>query len=653
MIDQSTIARILDAAQIVDVVSDFVSLKKRGVNYIGLCPFHNEKTPSFIVSPSKGICKCFGCSKGGNAVNFIMEKEQLNYSEALKYLAKKYNIEVVEKEMTAEELIRQNDRESMLVLNTFAQKIFSTNLLEHVEGKAIGLSYFRERGINDESIRKFQLGYALEGKDAFAQHALKNGFKKDYLIKTGLCIDNEYGMIDRFRGRVLFPVHSLSGKALAFGGRVLKNDDKTAKYVNSPTSEIYDKSNELYGIFFAKQAIVRQDECFLVEGYTDVISMHQAGIENVVASSGTSLTSGQIRLIHRFTPNIVVIYDGDAAGIKASIRGIDLLLEEGMNVKVLLLPDGEDPDTFARKQNASDFLNFVNENKTDFIRFKTKLLLEEAAKDPVKRAQLINDIVRSIALIPDNIVQSVYVRECSALLNVEEQLLRSEVAKRKREKLGKEFLPNIEQKSPSADAQKQQTEAALQEIKKNYDEEELNILRYIVRYGEKIITVDAENEQGELTPCQISIIEFVCNDLEADELLFQNPTHAAILQEAKKHIDTHGFTAERFFIYHYDPAISAIASDLASDKYVESKIHKKYKEIKSEAEQLPELVTRVIFEYKNKHIVNAIREKMLEIKNACDHNTGEESRLLEELHHLNYIKQQLAKRLGERIIVRI
>ena len=387
MIDQPTIDRITEAAQIQDVVGDYVTLRKRGVNLLGLCPFHGEKTPSFTVSPAKGIFKCFGCGKGGNSVHFIMEHEQLNYTDALKYLARKYHIEVQERELSPEEMAVRNDRESMFLVNEFAQKHFTSTLHNHIDGKSIGLAYFRERGFRDDIVQKFQLGYSLEQRDAFTQAALKAGYNKEYLVKTGLTLENESGQTtDRFRGRVMFPVHSLSGKVVAFGGRILKKDDKMAKYVNSPESEIYHKSNELYGIYFSKQAIVKQERCFLVEGYTDVISMHQSGIENVVASSGTSLTPGQIRLIHRFTENVTVIYDGDAAGIKASIRGIDLLLEEGLNIKVLLLPDGDDPDSFARKTNASDFIEYVERNASDFIRFKTNLLLNDAGNDPMKRA---------------------------------------------------------------------------------------------------------------------------------------------------------------------------------------------------------------------------------------------------------------------------
>jgi DNA primase len=438
MIDQQTIERIIDTARIQDVVSDYVTLRRRGANMIGLCPFHNEKTPSFSVSPAKGIFKCFGCGKGGNSVHFIMEHEQIGYVEALKYLAAKYHIEVVEKELDAEELAMRNDRESMFLVNDYARKYFMQTLHEHIDGKSIGLSYFRERGFRDDIIKKFELGYSLEQRDSFSQSAINKGFKKEYLVKTGLSMENDYGQLsDRFRARVMFPVHSLSGKVVAFGGRILKKDEKMAKYVNSPESEIYHKSNELYGIFFAKKAIVQQDRCFLVEGYTDVISMHQNGIENVVSSSGTSLTPGQIRLIHRFTDNVTVIYDGDPAGIKASLRGIDLLLEEGMNIKVLLLPDGDDPDSFARKHSADEFIDYVEAGSSDFIRFKTRLLMADAGNDPVKRAALIGDIVRSISLIPNQVIRAEYVKECSTLLSVDEALLYFEINKVKTNEAGK------------------------------------------------------------------------------------------------------------------------------------------------------------------------------------------------------------------------
>lgn len=463
MIDQGTIDRIMDAAQIVDVVSEFVTLRKRGVNYIGLCPFHNEKTPSFSVSPSKGVCKCFSCGKGGNVVHFIMEHEQMSYYEALKYLAKKYNIEIKERELSKEELAARSQRESLFIVNEFARNYFQEMLYHHAEGQSIGMAYFRQRGFRDDIIKKFQLGYSLSTSDALAKEALRKGFTKEALTKTGLCIERDNGrMFDRFWGRVMFPVHTLSGKIVAFGGRVMKTDSKTAKYVNSPESEIYHKSNELYGIYFAKQAIVKQDRCFLVEGYTDVISMHQSGIENVVASSGTSLTQGQIRLIHRFTNNITVLYDGDMAGIKASIRGIDMLLEEGMNIKVVLLPDGDDPDSFARKHNATDYQAYIHAHEVDFIRFKTNLLMEDAGNDPIKRAGLISDLVRSISVIPEGIVRSVYTRECSQLLQVDENLLIEEVKKVKARQAEKKYQEQERQRA-TLERQRQQELQAQQQ----------------------------------------------------------------------------------------------------------------------------------------------------------------------------------------------
>lgn len=454
MIDQVTIDRIMDAARIEEVVGEFVTLRKRGVNFTGLCPFHDEKTPSFSVSPARGICKCFSCGKGGNVVHFIMEHEQLSYYDALKWLARKYHIEVVEKELNPEELQVRNDRESMFILNEFARDYYVRTLHEHIDGKSIGLGYFRERGFREDIIRKFQLGYSLDQRAEFSKEATRKGYSKDFLLKTGLSLANDQGELhDRYRARVMFPVHTLSGKVVAFGGRILKKDEKTAKYVNSPESEIYHKSNELYGIYFAKQAIAKNDRCFLVEGYTDVISMHQAGIENVVSSSGTALTHGQIRIIHRFTKNVTVLYDGDAAGIKASLKGINLLLEEGLNIKVLLLPDGEDPDSFAKKHSSTDFIQYLKDHETDFIRFKTDILLKDAGNDPIKRAGLIQDLVESISLIADDITRSVYIKECSRQLDFDETLLHTEVNKKRYNQLQREQQKRVASQNglPTAD----------------------------------------------------------------------------------------------------------------------------------------------------------------------------------------------------------
>ena len=667
MIDQATIDRILDAAQIVEVVSDFVTLRKRGVNYVGLCPFHNEKTPSFSVSPSKGLCKCFSCGKGGNAVHFIMEHEQMSYPEALRYLAKKYNIEIKERELTNEEKEVQSNRESMFIVNNFARDYFQNILKNHVDGRSIGLAYFRQRGFRDDIIDKFQLGFSTEGRDALAQEALRKGFKQEFLVKTGLCYEtDDHKLRDRFWGRVMFPVHTLSGKVVAFGGRVLSTENKKlAKYVNSPESEIYHKSNELDGIYFAKQAIVKQDRCFLVEGYTDVISMHQSGVENVVASSGTSLTPGQIRLIHRFTNNITVLYDGDMAGIKASIRGIDMLLEEGMNIKVCLLPDGDDPDSFARKHNATEFQNFIQEHETDFIRFKAQLLMEDAGKDPMKRAELINDIVRSIAVIPEAIVRDVYIKECGQLLRIEDKLLVSEVAKRRELQAEKGNKPIASNNAPTpqpgempppfppeemeADTYQSFIPQEGKEGQEFYKYERL-IIQMIVRYGEKVMC-NLTDEEGNEVP--VTVVEYVINDLKEDELAFHNPLHRRILSEASEHIHDQEFASERFFVAHPDPKISTIATELASDRYQLSKYHSKTQKLVTDEERLYEMVPMLMINFKNaivaeelKHIMYALQDPSIANDNAqCD-------AVMQRYKEMKEIQNLMAKRLGDRVVLR-
>ena len=678
MIDQPTIDRILDAANIVDVVSEFVTLRKRGVNYVGLCPFHDDKTPSFYVSPAKNICKCFACGEGGTAVHFIMKHEQLSYFDALRYLAKKYNIEIHERELTDKEKQIRSDRESMLIVNAWAQKYFTMLLNEHIDGKTIGMRYFAERGFREDTIRKFQLGYSLEQRDALYQAALKSGYKKEYLEKTGLVIAYDDGRVnDRFRGRVIFPVHSLSGKVVAFGGRVLKKDEKTAKYVNSPESEIYHKSNELYGIYFAKQAIVKADRCFLVEGYTDVISMHQSGVENVVASSGTALTHGQIRLIHRFTNNITVLYDGDAAGIKAAIRGIDLLLEEGMNVKVVLLPDGEDPDSFARSHSASEFAEFIRQNETDFVRFKTKLLLAEAGNDPVKRSALIGDIIRTIAIVPDNITRTIYIRECSAKMEIDEQVVLNEVNKIRLSRNEQ----NRPQRQPQTEIQNtiSQTDAPVdvrpEEKSKDaptnlpaegpapqphkptvserspYEPFEIALLRYVVRYGEQILydyTDENTNEQE-----RIRVAEYIRSELENDGLTFYTPVFKQMLDEAADRCHEDGFVAHRYFLAHPDPMVSRIAADLMSEKYQLSKYHFKYREVEPEEERLDQLVVRDLFALKEAYILRQIREKQEALKQISPEAIEQMKQIMEEITQLNEIKKILSKELGERIILKM
>jgi len=648
MIDQVTIDKIMDAAQIQDVVSDYVTLRKRGVNLIGLCPFHNEKTPSFTVSPAKGIFKCFGCGKGGNSVHFIMEHEQVNYYEALKLLAKKYHIEVEERELTDEEKAIRNDRESMFLVNDYAQKYFSNMLHNHIDGKAIAKSYLQERGFREDIIQKFQLGYCLDEQDTFTQSAISKGFNKTYLIKTGLTTEYESGqMADRFRGRLMFPVHSISGKVVAFGGRTLKNAEKTAKYVNSPESDIYHKSNELYGIYFAKQAIVREDRCFLVEGYTDVMSMHQNGIENVVSSSGTSLTPGQIRMIHRFTENVTIIYDGDTAGIAASLRGIDLLLEEGLNIQVLLLPAGEDPDSFAKKQNSVDFIAYVKQNSVDFIRFKTNLLIDEAGKDPVKRAKLIIDIVKSIAIIPNAIIRAEYVKECSNLLHVEEAMLYHEINKLKKSEAKK----TKEQAVETIPASKPQLQAVDTGVSGVYTKEEINILKTLIRFGTKKMKNPDNGGSEEL----IVAGDFIFHEINLNQLTFETPTHQQMLEEYEEHYQDENFDAEKYFLYHPNPDIVRLTADLVTEKYTLSKIHSKVMQSSESNEfKLCDLATRVIYEYKYKLLTDLIKEKLISLKAAAESKNHElEDAIMMELREFENIKKDLAKRLGERVIFKI
>ncbi|RGN40094.1 DNA primase [Bacteroides oleiciplenus] len=692
MIDQPTIDRILDAAQIVDIVSDFVTLRKRGVNYVGLCPFHDDKTPSFYVSPSKGLCKCFSCGKGGNAVHFIMEHEQMSYPEALKYLAKKYGIEIKERELSSEEKLMQSERESLFIVNNFARDYFQNILKNHVDGRSIGMAYFRNRGFRDDIIEKFQLGYCTESHDAMAQEAIKKGFKKEYLVKTGLCYEtDDHRLRDRFWGRVIFPVHTLSGKVVAFGGRVLSSATKgiKVKYVNSPESEIYHKSNELYGIYFAKQAIVKQDRCFLVEGYTDVISMHQSGVENVVASSGTALTPGQIKLIHRFTNNITVLYDGDVAGIKASLRGIDMLLEEGMNIKVCLLPDGEDPDSFARKHNATEFQKFIQDNETDFIRFKTNLLLEDAGKDPIKRAELISNLVQSISIIPEAIIRDVYIKECSQLLRVEDKLLVSEVAKR-REAQAEKQTEQRNRETRKNNAARNAAQASLPDgMQPPYPEEmppypmdgempdggtplpleaaeyvsyipqegkegqefykyERLILQMVVRYGEKVLC-NVPDEEGNETP--VTVTEYVVNDLKEDELAFHNPLHRKMLAEAAEHIHREGFIAERYFLAHPDPNISKLSTELIADRYQLSKYHSKAQRLVTDEERLFELVPTLMINFKFAIISEEMKHMMYALQEPAVANDEEQcTSIMKRYTELREIKSIMAKRLGDRVV---
>lgn len=667
MIDKITIDRILDAANIVDVVSEFVTLKRRGVNYVGLCPFHDDRTPSFYVSPAKNICKCFACGEGGTSVHFLMKHEQLTYPDALRFLAKKYNIELNERELTEEEVKVQNDRESMLIVNSWAQKHFETLLHEHEEGRAVGLSYFLERGFREDIIRKFGLGYSLDQWDELFQSAQKSGYQQTYLEKTGLVIAHESGKVsDRFRGRVIFPVYSLSGKVVAFGGRILKKSDRAAKYVNSPESEIYHKSNELYGIYFARQQIVKQSKCFLVEGYTDVLSMHQAGLENVVASSGTSLTTGQIRLIRRFTENVTVIYDGDSAGINAALRGIDLLLEEGMNVKVVLLPNGEDPDSFAKSHSSSEFLDYIKEREVDFINFKVNLLLGEAGDDPIKRARIVTDVVQTIAIIPNNIVRTEYVKECASMLNVQEQLLALEirklVQKREADSLQKKKQDEERQAenggaaSPDSSALPTRGEQmAIEEMRRKispfFSYEEV-LMRYVVRYGERVVfKFNDEKTEAEYTS---NVAEFIQNELNRDDLHFFTPIYQQMLDEVVSQSRKEGFSASRYLLAHTDSEVSRTAADMLSEKYQLSKVHSRFKEIETEEQNLNALLIHGIYTFKDAFIRFRIKEVQGKIKEAQKQkNTDLLIELMTQLSKLNDIKSVLSKQLGERIILKM
>ncbi len=685
MIDQATINRIMDAAQIYDVVSDFVTLRKRGVNYVGLCPFHDDKTPSFSVSPAKNLCKCFACGKGGTPVHFIMEHEQLSYPDALRYLAKKYGIEIKERELSDEEKTAQNERESLFVVNQFANDYFRHTLRQTEEGRNVGMAYFRSRGFRDDIIEKFQLGYCTESHDAFAKEALAKGYKREYLVKTGLCYEtDDHRLRDRFWGRVIFPVHTLSGKVVAFGGRVLAAATKgvKVKYVNSPESEIYHKSNELYGIYQAKQAIVKQDRCYMVEGYTDVISMHQSGIENVVASSGTALTTQQIKMIHRFTNNMTVLYDGDAAGIKASLRGIDMLLEEGMNVKVCLLPDGDDPDSFARKHNSTEMRAFLDRHETDFIRFKTNLLMEDAAGDPIKRAELISNIVQSISVIPEAIVRDVYIKECAQLLHVEDRLLVSEVAKR-REKQAEQRAEQRERERRRQAAQAETTATSQpsapgelppppvpmdepaeatpadytsfipQEGKEEqaFYQYELQIIQMIVRYGERVMC-NVTDEEGNEHP--LTVTEYVVEDLRQDDLAFHNPLHRQILTEAAEHLTQPGFVAERYFIAHPDPAVSQLSAELISDRYQLSKYHSKGQKIVTDEERLYELVPLLVTNFKYAIVSEELKHLMRALQDpAIAHDEAQCNAIMQRYSDLRTVQSLMAKRLGDRVVLHL
>lgn len=664
MISRSTIQRVLDAADIVDVVKEFVTLKKAGTNYKGLCPFHNEKTPSFVVSPAKQRCKCFGCGKGGDPVHFIMEMEQLSFAEAIKWLGRKYGIEVKEKEETDEEKAAASVRESLFVLNDWACEYFEKNLHEHPDGLAVGMAYFRGRGLRDDIIRRFRLGYSLEQRDALSREALQKGYTRENLVKTGLCFEtDDKRIIDKYRSRVIFPIFTVSGRVVGFGGRILSNDKKMAKYINSPENEIYNKSRELYGLFQAKRAIVKENRCFLVEGYMDVISMHQSGVENVVASSGTSLTEGQIRLIHRFTNNITVLYDGDAAGIHASLRGIDMLLSEGMNIKVLLLPDGEDPDSFAQSRSAEEFQQYIEQHETDFITFKTDLLMKNAGHDPLKKAEVVTDIVRSISVIPEGIVRQTYAHECASRMEMDEGLILSEVSKLRRRALqdkhkaqerseGQETQPadNPDATTPDASPSPTTTVAPAgtyiqpRNLRENANRAtELRLLQQIMRNGEVLLS-DGDDTEG------IRVADFIAEELAADGLTLTQPIYMRILNEAVEHANEPDFAAETYFLMHPDAEVNTLAQQLCPERaQLSTKQREQYGE---ERDHLIDIVPRLVNDFKYIHVRNEMKRVEQQILQLSDKENYEECiQLMQRYKELAEIFSAVSRATGDRVVV--
>ena len=644
MIPRETIDKIHAAAKIEEVVSDYITLKRRGANLIGLCPFHNEKTGSFTVSPSKGIYKCFGCGASGHAIKFVMEIEQCSFVDAVKQLGKKYHIEVEDRELTVEEQQRQDDRESMFVVNDFANKWFQKQLWDTQEGQAIGLGYFRERGLRDDIIRKYQLGYSPEKGNPLAKELQKQGFQEQFItnnvdtkIGVGVVGKSEDGRLyDRFRDRVIFPIFTVSGKPVAFAGRILKKKDNVGKYVNSPDSIIYSKTNELYGLFQAKQAIARTDMCYLVEGQMDVISMYQSGIENVVASGGTALTKPQIWLIKRFTSNITVLYDGDAAGIHAALRGIDMFLEAGFNVKVVLLPDGEDPDSFAQSHDSTEFIRYIEEHQTDFIRFKSALLSKEAGDDPFKRAELIKDITASIAIIPDVITRQVYIKDCAERLHMSEQVLTKEVVKLRKQKMEERDKVRTEPVNAPAPSTPEQVKRPVAPVtpKSPLEQNYYNLMQLVVRYGERPIEVD-----GTI----YTIGEVIILSLQNDEIVPPLPVYQTMMDEFLLHVKDANFKAEPFFTFHSDPAVSALAIDMIAEKY---------QFVKPEQEvRLGERVTQLLFEIKLTVINMQIDQLEQDLKEAqAQGDLKRQFELLKTQPALIAGRNEICKILGNRII---
>lgn len=644
MIDRQTIDRIKDAANIVDVVSEFVTLHKSGINYKGLCPFHNEKTPSFYVSPSRGTCHCFGCGKGGNAVGFIMEHEQMDYPEALRWLANKYHIEIKERELTDEERREQGERESMFIINDWAEKYFQNILHHDVDGLAVGMQYFRSRGFRDDIIEKFHLGYDLPDRHALAKAALAQGYKGEFLLKTGICYQTDRGeLIDRYAGRVVFPWIGNSGRVVGFTARVLDARTKgvNQKYVNSPDSEIYHKGNELYGIYQAKKAMAKNDRVYLVEGQADVISMHQSGIENVVAGSGTALTLAQIHMLRRFTNNITMIYDNDEAGIHAALKGTDMLLSEGMNLKVLLLPAGEDPDSFARKHTASDFRAYIEEHETDFIRFKTNLLLDNES-DPLRRSEAINSIVKSISVIPNQILRDTYIHDSMARLDINERTLINTMNRMIREGKSQDQKAQLREaeRQPAAPPQPLQPATPMQQAGKV----EQLLIQLVIRHGEKVIFDHVEDNEGKLI--DLTLAQYIHYTLSADGLYFHTPAYNKILDEAVARSGQDGFEAEPYFVHHHDIAISQLAVDMSTDKF---KLSESQQPVETE-ETLRQRVVHLILDFRMDYVEQKLKDLQREIAlAAADHDRM--MKLLEEFKDMQMIRNALARQLGNNIIM--
>ncbi len=644
-IPRETVEQILQAARIEEVVGEFVTLKKRGSNMWGTCPFHNEKTPSFSVNPARNIFKCFGCGKAGDSAKFLMEHEHFSYPEALRYLAKKYNIKIEEKEQTPEEIMQQSLREKMFNINEFADKYFVDTLWNTEEGRAIGLEYFRERGYFDPIIEKFHLGYNPDAThwDAFTEHAKKNGYSEELLEQIGLSIKGQKGLYDRYHGRVMFPIHNLTGRVIGFGGRILVNDKKSPKYQNSPESEIYDKKQTLYGIYFAKNAIARQDECILVEGYFDVLRMHQIGIENVVASSGTSLTMEQIRLVKRYTKNITMLYDGDAAGIHAALRGTDMILSEGMNVRVVVLPPEHDPDTFGKEYSVEYVTNYLKENAKDFIRFKTELLLKDAENDPIKRGQVIRDIVETISVIPDSIFRITYVKECSRLLDMPEQALTNELNKILRAKLKKtlgvegEALPEPDTTTPK------QEEPAEDQLPAGYYQER-ELVKLLLMYGQETIYDEREEENGEKIFEQVTVAQFIIDDLKMDGILFVDPVNRMVFDIYDQALDEGRIPDDQFFVSHEDEGVSQLAADLLSTPYKLDQWEKYGIFVKREEDVLKATVMSSIYRYKDLIIESRRKDVEEELKSAED--LGDQLILLKRKKDLDEIRRHINKKLG-------